>query len=74
MCLGVRFIAPRHLGAVGAPFGRPRLPSIRGCTGLSGVNSATTTESLIGQFLILGHRTVRSVALDRPVRHVTVVI
>jgi hypothetical protein len=36
MCLGVSFIAPRELGAVGAPFGRPLLPSVRWCTGLSG--------------------------------------
>jgi hypothetical protein len=35
MRLGVPFIAPRELGAVGAPFGRLWLPSVRGCTGLS---------------------------------------
>jgi hypothetical protein len=29
------FIATTDLGAVGAPFGRPLLPSIRGCTELS---------------------------------------
>jgi hypothetical protein len=44
--LGPPFIAPRQLGAVGAPFGRPLLPSVRGCTGLSGahrtVNSTRT--------------------------------
>jgi hypothetical protein len=44
MRLGVPFISPRGLGAVGDPFGRPWLPSVRGCTGLSGthrtVNSA----------------------------------
>jgi hypothetical protein len=44
MRIGVPFIAPRDLGAVGSPFGRPWLPSVRGCTGLSGahriVNSA----------------------------------
>jgi hypothetical protein len=35
MRLGVPFIAPRDLGAIGAPFGRLWLPSVRGCTGLS---------------------------------------
>jgi hypothetical protein len=33
MCLGVPFIAPRQLGAVGGQFGRPILPSIEWCTG-----------------------------------------
>jgi hypothetical protein len=28
----VPFIAQRDLGVVGAPFGRPWLPSVRGCT------------------------------------------
>jgi hypothetical protein len=58
MRLGVPFIAPMGLGAVGAPFGRLWLPSVRGCTGLSGahrtVNSATTKNPLIGYFLLLG--------------------
>jgi hypothetical protein len=56
--LGGPFIAPRNLGAVGDPFGRPRLPSVRGCTGLSGahraVHSAMATNHLIGYFLLLG--------------------
>jgi hypothetical protein len=55
MRIGVPFIAPRDLGAVEDPFGRPWLLSVRGCIGLSGahrtVNSATATESLIGGFL-----------------------
>jgi hypothetical protein len=38
MHLGVPFIAPRKLGAVGAPFGRPCLPSVHGCTELSGAH------------------------------------
>jgi hypothetical protein len=37
MRLGVPFIAPRQLGAVGAPFGRQFLPSVRGRTRQSGV-------------------------------------
>jgi hypothetical protein len=44
MRLGVSFIAPRQLGAVGAPFGRQFLPSVRWRTGQSGappdINSA----------------------------------
>jgi hypothetical protein len=36
MCLGVSFIAPRQLGAVGGQQGRPRLPSVGWCTGQSG--------------------------------------
>jgi hypothetical protein len=36
MRIGVPFIAPRDLGAVGAPFGRLWLPSVHGCTGLAG--------------------------------------
>jgi hypothetical protein len=36
MRLGFSFIAPRQLGAVGAPFGRQFLPSVRRCNGLSG--------------------------------------
>jgi hypothetical protein len=52
------FYSPRDLGAVGAPFGRHWLPSVRGCTGLSGahrtLHSAMTMDHLIGYFLILG--------------------
>jgi hypothetical protein len=54
----VPFIAPRDLEAVGASFRSPWLPSVRGCTGLSGahqtVNSATATNHVIGCFPILG--------------------
>jgi hypothetical protein len=48
----VPFIASRDLGAVGAAFGRPWLPSVCGCTGLSGahrtVNSARAENRVIG--------------------------
>jgi hypothetical protein len=58
MRLGSPFIAPRDLGAIGAPFGRPWLPSVRRCTGLSGahwtLHSATVTNILIGWFPVLG--------------------
>jgi hypothetical protein len=36
MRLGVPFIAPRQLGAVGDLFGRPFVPSVEWCTGQSG--------------------------------------
>jgi hypothetical protein len=36
MRLGVPFIAPRQLGAIGGQLGRPYLPSVGWCTGLSG--------------------------------------
>jgi hypothetical protein len=36
MCLGVPFIAPRQLGAVGGQLGRSNLPSVGWCTGQSG--------------------------------------
>jgi hypothetical protein len=36
MHLGVPFIAPRQLGAVGGQLGRPYLPSVGWCTGQSG--------------------------------------
>jgi hypothetical protein len=36
MRLGVPFIAPRQLGAVGDQFGRPFLPFVEWCTGQSG--------------------------------------
>jgi hypothetical protein len=36
MRLGVSFIAPRQLGAVGGQQGRPNLPSVGWCTGQSG--------------------------------------
>ena len=64
----VPFIAPRDLGAIGAPFGRPWLPSVRMCTGLSGAHrtlNSTATKSLIGWFPVLG-------APDCPVHHITI--
>jgi hypothetical protein len=36
MRLGVPFIAPRQLGAIGGQQGRPKLPSVGWCTGQSG--------------------------------------
>jgi hypothetical protein len=61
MCLGVPFISLRQLGAVGAPFGRPLLPYVRGHPRLSDVhrtvNSTRTNAAknpLIGWFPLLG--------------------
>jgi hypothetical protein len=39
MHLGVPFIAPRQLGAVGGNLGRPILPSVVWCTGQSGCDT-----------------------------------
>jgi hypothetical protein len=36
MRLGVPFIAPKQLGAIGCQLGRPNLPSVGWCTGQSG--------------------------------------
>jgi hypothetical protein len=70
MRLGVPFIAPRDLGAVGAPFGRLWLPSVRECTGQSGahriVNTVATENRVIGWFSVLGapNRTVLQLTVD----------
>jgi hypothetical protein len=62
------FIAPRDLGIVGAPFGRPLLPSARRCTGLSGahrtLHSATATDHLVGYFLLLGGTGLSGAPID----------
>jgi hypothetical protein len=50
MRLGVPFIAPRELGAVGATFGRLWLPSVRGRTGQCGASQDSPVH----------HRTVNS--------------
>jgi hypothetical protein len=67
MRLGVPFIAPKQLGAVGAPFGRQFLPSVCRCTGLSGAHRTMNVMSTVRgrestDWLIsfsVGHRTVR---------------
>jgi hypothetical protein len=51
MCLGVPFIAPRQLGAVGDQFGRPSLPSIEWCTGQSGAPPESHCSSLVRDLL-----------------------
>jgi hypothetical protein len=49
MHLGVPFIALRQLEAVGAPFGRSLLPSVRGRTGQSG--APLDSEQFVISFL-----------------------
>jgi hypothetical protein len=71
MRLGVLFIAPRQLGAVGDPFGRQFLPSVEWRTGQSGapldMNSPCPVPDLlpfrvkptVEPSVPLAHRTVR---------------
>jgi hypothetical protein len=68
MRLRVPFIAPRDLGAVGSPFGRLWLPSVRGRTGQSGApldSEQCPIYFLLWRSLLLpatvpvAHRTVR---------------
>jgi hypothetical protein len=76
MRLGVPFIAPRDLGAVGAPFGRPWLPSIRECTELSGahrtVNSVRAQNRVIAWFPVPGAPDRPAGEPDCPVHHLTI--
>jgi hypothetical protein len=59
MRLGVPFIAPRQLGAVGDQFGRHFLPSVEWCTGQSGAPLDSHSSSLVRDlFPYLAHPTV----------------
>jgi hypothetical protein len=61
MRLGVPFIAPRQLGAVGGILGRLILPSVGWCTGQSGVPSDNHCSCPMRDFLpFLAQPTVRS--------------
>jgi hypothetical protein len=51
MRLGVPFIAPRQLGAVGHQFGRQFLPTIEWCTGQSGAPPDSHCSSPVLDFL-----------------------
>jgi hypothetical protein len=51
MRLGVYFIAPRQLGAVGHQFGRQFLPSVEWCTGQSGAPPNNHCSSPVLDFL-----------------------
>jgi hypothetical protein len=44
------FVAPRGLGAVGAPFGRSCLSSVRGCTRLSGAHGIANSARFLPFF------------------------
>jgi hypothetical protein len=74
-CLGVPFIAPRDLRLVGAPFSRPWLPSVRGCTRLSDAHQTMNSARESPDWLLSasgGHQTIWWVAPDRPVHHMIV--
>jgi hypothetical protein len=59
MRLGVPFIAPRQLGAVGGQLGRPNLPSVGWCTGQSGAPSDSPCSCPVRDLLsFLAHPTV----------------
>jgi hypothetical protein len=51
MRLGVPFIAPRQLGAVGDQFGRPILPSVEWCTGQNGAPLVNHCSCLVRDLL-----------------------
>jgi hypothetical protein len=77
MRIGVPFIAPRQLGAVGNQLGRQFLPSVEWCTGQSGASPDNYCSSLVrdpfpflakqavGSSDLLAHRTL-SGATIRP--------
>jgi hypothetical protein len=82
MHLGVPFIVPRQLGAIGDQLGRQFLPSVGWCTGQSGappdMNSTCLVLDLlpflvkptVGSLVSLAHRTLsgahRTVRCDHP--------
>jgi hypothetical protein len=82
MRLGVPFIAPRQLGAVGGQLGRPILPSVVWCTGPSGAPPDShcgspvrdllpyLTHPTVGPRDRLAHRTLSGVP-NRPLARAT---
>jgi hypothetical protein len=59
MRLGVPFIAPRQLGAVGGQLGRPNLPFVGWCTRQSGAPPDNHCSSPVRDLLpFLAHQTV----------------
>jgi hypothetical protein len=70
MRLGVPFIAPRQLGAVGNQLGRQFLPSVEWCTGQSGAPPDSYCSSTVRDFFpFLAHLTVEPAV---PLAHRTV--
>jgi hypothetical protein len=70
MRLGVPFIAPRQLGAVGGQQGRPNLPSVGWCTGHTGAPPDSHCSCPVHDLLpFLAHLTV---AASGPLVHRTV--
>jgi hypothetical protein len=70
MRLGVPFIAPRQLGAVGDQIGRQFLPSVERCTGQTGAPQDMNSSCLVLDLLpFLVKQTVAPLA---PLAHRTV--
>jgi hypothetical protein len=70
MRIGVSFIAPRQLGAVGGQQGRPNLPFVGWCTGQSGAPPDSHCSCPVRDLLpFLAHPTV---AASGPLAHRTV--
>jgi hypothetical protein len=70
MRLGVPFIAPRQLGAIGGNLGRQFLPSVGWCTGHSGAPPGSHC-SMSGADL-LPNKAQSTVAASGPMAHRTV--
>jgi hypothetical protein len=72
MRLGVSFIAPRQLGAVGGQQGRPNLPSVGWCTGQSGAppdsHCSCPVRDLLPFFGASNHCSFRAVGAPDTVR------
>jgi hypothetical protein len=56
ICLGVPFIAPRQLGAIGDNLGRPILPSVVWCIGQSGAPLDSYCSCLVLDFFPYGEQ------------------
>jgi hypothetical protein len=67
MRLGVPFIAPRQLGAVGGKLGRPSLPSVVWCTGQSGTPPDNYCSCSVHDFFPYGEQS--TVVASGPLAH-----